>query len=57
MVGDTRGGANGAKSVEKFLAPEILRKVLGDMRDAEIGIRVLIRSSELCRVKRRSIVV
>ena len=54
MVGDTRGGANGAKSVEKFLAPEILRKVLGDMRDAKIGIHVLTRSSELCRVKRRS---
>ena len=41
MVGDARGGADVAKSVGKFLAPEILRKLLGDMRDAKIGCESL----------------
>lgn len=49
-----------AKSVGRFLAPEILRRVLGDKRDANIGcekiqsiIHALTRSSGLCGVKLR----
>ena len=37
MVGDPRGGTNGAKSVGKFLAPEIPKK-FGDTRDAKIEV-------------------
>ena len=38
MVGDAHRGTTGAQSVGKFLAPEILEKFLGDMRDAKIQI-------------------
>ena len=56
MVGDARGGAVSAKSVGKFLAPEILRKVLGDMSDARIGCertQVFNINSQLSGRKRR----